>query len=424
MRIFGLLLAVLLVALTVFSCGAGEVDMFLDIVDDPLVQAPFRSVHRLDPTAKRVAWFSSQDALVLLELDSGELSAIPFPEWMGTATDFCWSPDGERIALAEDVFRYLYEPDIWVADLAAQTFSNCSNDMAFGSIVRAEEPFWIDVLPTWRSEDDLAFIRIGGYSDDSLVELRHVNASECKTKPGVDSGCCELVCQLSPDFPGGFSILGVPSLASDGTELAVITQGVKLNQQTDGLWVFDTETGDTRLFVPTSAFRAGFPDWFEQYPIVPRDVAWIQDGRSLLVFAEDVSGLASWPRMNLYVVDAEDGSVEPFASYEGYADGPSFYRPGEDGQTGVLSVPLQAIVLPDGLGMITVHQETDDETVELRLSSLEGLDEDSKVIGEFEAIRHARGVGPSIVHLSEDGTALVLNRYVIKVEDALIQFTQ
>jgi hypothetical protein len=289
--------------------------------------------------------------------------------------------------------------------------------MLFDGIFRAEVPFWIDVYPVWLAEDDLAFLRIDCYAESGTVELLRLAPSDCNgaLDQPVDPRCCERLWRLSRVFSGALDLAGAPAFSPDGEVVALAAQGPASGGATDGIWFFEASSGSLLGFVPTTAMANAFPAWYDAQGLVVRDLAWVGD--RVLAYAEDSSSTAGWPRMNLYLVDPEEGTIAAVADYTGYEDRASFFERRADGQSGVLDVPLQAAVIGSGEGILTVHQDAEADDVELRLCRVSEAGLELRSRGEMATEPNAWRRGPAIVSMSQRETLLLLNRYLVRIQD-------
>jgi len=383
--------------------------------------SPF-NVHRLDPTGQHIAWLDRGNHLLVFEIDSGEAHAIPLHELMRRVTDFIWSPDGKQIVMAGNVFLYFSEPDVWVLKLESGCISNCTNDLVFGDIFDDSDDFWIDLFPTWLNGESIAFLRPAGDDPFGPAQLRTVDPRTCgpiKERANPDSS--ELAWPLPEAFPSALHVFRAPAWSPNGERVAFITQDASFTESSNGIWILDAFTGEMQWFLPTSAFAVGFPAGYDTARIVPQDIAWSRGGNVVLAFVEDMSLDAAWPRMNLFLIDVATGSITPIAQYGDEWDRLSFFKQGEDGHTGTFEVPLQAAVRPDGNGFVTLHQEADQDhadaaIVELRTYRIEDGHAVLVGISTLTLSPRARGRGPNIVRISPEGTALLLNRYVVRFD--------
>lgn len=396
-----------------------------DLFSDDLALTSSLNVHRLDPTGRLVAWLEGGDRVSVFDVATGEARAVPLPEFMRPVTEFEWSPDGQRIAMTENAFLYLYEPDVWVLDLDSSATADCTNDLDFGSILDDSTDPWIDLFPTWLSADSVAFIRPSGDGPYGSAEVRVLSPTGCSViDERADSASTRILWPLPDGFPSAFRIFRSPVWSPDGRRVAVVTQDLTFDGTTNGIWILDALTGATEQFVPTPEFSIGFPAWYDTTSIVPQDVTWIEGSAHLLAFVEDMSSTAGWPRMNLFLVDAETGVIEPVATYADALTRLDLFEEGVDGHTGVYDVPLQAVILPNDAGFLTLHQEidparSDAADVEIRRHVIEDGRAVLRDRETFTAAPRARGRGPTIVRMCENGVALVLNRYLIAFDTNL-----
>ncbi len=425
------LVGVLVLSLSGLAEPIWDCEPLLDLFSTDFVSTTAWNVHALDPTGDRIGWLAGGDTLVVLDVATEDVRQIALPALMRPATEFMWSSDGRRAVISENVFLYLYEPDVWVVDIDSSLTGNCTNDLAFGSLFDDTDERWIDMLPTWRSGDVIAYLRPSGDDAYGPVDMRITSVETCgPVDERADPASSQLLWPLPERFPSAFHVVASPVWSPDGAHVAMSTQDPTPGSDTDGVWILDAATGDLVRFVSTSALAVGFPDWYDATYVVPLDLAWIDGGEHLLVFAEDISPQATWPRMNLYVIDL-DGSVHAVFSYEAYADGSSFYTVGGDGHTGVFGVPLQAVVLREEGGFITLHQEIDQTRedaaiVTWRWHTMSDDGTELRGAGTLMATPMARGRGANIVYTSAQNTALVLNRYLVcfDLEDASAEPSQ
>jgi hypothetical protein len=398
-------------------------EILYDLFSDDLSLTTPLTVHVLDPTGQWVAWLERGDTLKVFDVRTADVRAIPLPEFLKPVTEFEWSPDGMRVVMTENVFLYLYEPDVWIVDLTAPSVANCTNDLVFGSVLDSEERV-VDFLPTWRSAESIAFIRPSGEDLHGPAEMRTTHVTSCGSIDQSSSpDASQTLWPLPEEFPSAFQIFRSPAWSPDGTRVAIITQDLTFSGTTNGIWILNAQTGAVERFVPTAVFDVGFPEWFDASRIVPQDLAWMDDGAHLLVFVEDPIG--SLPRMNLFLIDTATGSVEPIADYHRYETKLAFFESDTTDTTGTIEVPLQAVVLPEAAGFLTLHQEADPRhedasRIELRRYIIEDghavLDGSTAFVAEPQA----RGRGPNIVRVSEQGVALLLNRYLVAFDMDLL----
>ncbi len=417
------LLFVVAIGAAAFCTGSARqlpFELLLDLARDaPIGWSPFEIAH-LDPTGKRVAWLSRGDRLVVFELATGDVQAIALPAKRHPITDFVWSPDGRHVAMADNVFLYLYEPDIWLVDAGTGATYACTNDLAFGGVLDVRDGAWLDFHPAWRSPGVLTFLRVIGDELQGPVELRAISPDRCGpiSRPSDPDATSDLW-RLPDRFPTLFHVLAPPVWSPDDPCVAIITQGPAFRDVTDGVWILEGATGATVQFIPTQSFAAGFPSWYDTTSIVPQELAWMDGGSRLVVFAEDVSPTATWPRRNAFLVDPTTGAVEPLVDYTRFPDLQSFLQPGENGHTGVFDVPIQAAVSSDDATLLTVHQDLEQSTVELRLHHLVAENVIVRAFGAFEATPYARVRGPNLVPASDRDTVLLLNRYLVRIDEPL-----
>jgi len=421
-------LGIALLSLGAITSSALTVDLLYDLLSDDLISTSPLNTHRIDPTGQRIAWLEQGNRMMLFEIspEAIMLTDIPFPDLMRPATAFQWSPDGQRVAMTESALLHRYEPDIWTIDLSDISVRNCTNDLAFGHISDGSNDTWVDLFPTWRTADTLAFVRSTGNAPGEAAELRTIAVDACgAVAERADPDASKLLWPFPAGFPDAFEIFAPPVWAPNGERLAIITQSQVPGLVTDGIWILNAETGATLQFVPTERFASAFPAWYGATYLVPQDLAWLGDGEHLLVFVEDIGLTAGWPRMNLFIVDSQTGSAQAIADYSSYTTRLQFYEQDDNGHTGLFDVPLQALVLPGGSAFITLHQEieagNDDlAAVELRLFEFVNGAPMLRHVGTLDATVQPRSRGDSMVHIAETGKALLLNRYIVQFDLELI----
>ncbi|MCB0056133.1 MAG: hypothetical protein KDE45_03870, partial [Caldilineaceae bacterium] len=105
-----------------------------------VVDANQPALATLSSTGAHVAWVQSEGALWNREgqlcihtFDTGATDCVNGPEtYEGYPYDLAWSPDDSMIAFSENPIQLAYESDIWVYDVAAQTFTDLTDDGVTG----------------------------------------------------------------------------------------------------------------------------------------------------------------------------------------------------------------------------------------------------------------------------------------------------
>ena len=368
--------------------------------------------NQLDPGGHLVAWAGENERILVLEVSSGLLREVPYPEH--ARGPLHWSPDGAWITFTFGSSLHFGsdpDPDVWVVHAGDGTSANCTA----GNACDAEADPWIDLLPSWRSADSIAFVRLMLDNLDGPAEVRTVSVTACGDLDfPADTDASQSLRFLPEAFPAEFFIEEPLVWSPNGERVALLSQGGSYA----GIWILDTVATGTDQFIHTSAFAEGFPSTCDPARVRLTSPAWADGGSRLLVMASDSdSGLT-----NLLLIEACTGVLTPVFSHADYADEQPPSSPCDNGRTGAFVGPIQAVVLPGGTSFLTLHREAGESheevsTIAIRhYSIIEGqaIPQDTATFTEppqevlwWSGRRKINGMG-------DNGVALLLNRYVVR----------
>jgi Tol biopolymer transport system component len=92
-------------------------------------------------------------------------------------TSFAWSPDGSKIALTDDFYRDMLEPDIWVMDTRTGALTDLTDDgVARWNFAKPNPKAQLDLFPNWSTDGKtIRFTRQTG-GDQKTVDLESIPA--------------------------------------------------------------------------------------------------------------------------------------------------------------------------------------------------------------------------------------------------------
>ncbi|MEQ8676828.1 MAG: hypothetical protein RLP44_32875 [Aggregatilineales bacterium] len=286
----------------------------------------------LSPDGTYLAWTEARDGLCLHHFDDDSTTCTPFPTIADPDEDIDlrdhtalhWSPDSLMIAFTENWTQNFTESDLWLFDVASQTFANRTNDGVSGSAImldQREQPYFLDALPTWNpATGDLVFFRYertGRTYSTALYRIPRLGASFAGVLQGDDGlaqGEPEFVAQfadlsaLSVYDGSTFNLAGGATISPDGTQLAFLSRPAQADRA--GIWLVDLQTGDITTPLDFESLQGiGLPEWHNAQ-IMFNGIAWINDN-SLLISASPISALENTINLMLYRYDITDEALTP-----------------------------------------------------------------------------------------------------------------
>jgi Tol biopolymer transport system component len=237
------------------------------------------------------------DLETLAERSCGDLSGL---EAGLRIEDVTWSPDGSRLAFAEQAFVLLRDGDLWLMDAATGAITNLDDDGFSGNIIRltsddeeTDQAVSLPVGPAFSPDGrTIAFSR-------SIIQSGEWRGNDIAVV-SVDGGEVETLTRVTVDVPG-VVYLGV-RWAPDGSRLYYAVHDPDRSQPRNGLWVVDADGLNQRQIVRQTDPEAGAPAVAQVAP----------DGKTLLVYYPIAAGRFVAGEVPIFaVVDAETGAVEP-----------------------------------------------------------------------------------------------------------------
>ncbi|MEZ4611282.1 MAG: hypothetical protein R2838_13760 [Caldilineaceae bacterium] len=160
-----------------------------------VVDANQPALATLSSTGAHVAWVQSEGALwnregqlCIYTFDTGATDCVDGPDaYEGYPYDLAWSPDDSMIAFSENPIQLAYESDIWVYDVAAQTFTDLTDDGVTGGYtgLEAGRTPWTTSHVDRRRPDQLLAQR-------AARMRRPPSASTRLTRPAATPLCCAI----------------------------------------------------------------------------------------------------------------------------------------------------------------------------------------------------------------------------------------
>jgi hypothetical protein len=359
---------------------------------------------KLSPDGTMAAAPQRAEQLCVYTIANNALGCTPWPERTPLAHYVTWSPDGAYLAFATEFFRRFYEPDLWVYDVAASSFTNLTDDGLEGGILGLDGAL-IDYLPMWHpTNGDIYFFRTRDVGDDRSLELYRISPA---------GGEPELIRDLTRDLPT-LSVYEQAAISPDGGQVAMIVLGNERDDPRNGVWLlslggFMRPGGELRQVLTLDDFRANRPNWQEESMMMPQSLAWTADGSGLVVIGQDpmyITGIS----MNAAYIDAQTGEVTLLMDYRDVPDEQSWVTAAEgEAHSGSYRMPRIGILSPDGKAFIYLHHDMGgSEMIDISALPLPPDGSEPVYLGSVEF-----AVGPGgtwdryLVTASENGLALL-----------------
>lgn len=273
---------------------------------------------------------------------------------------FAWSPDSGRLAVTSQPLVTLTDTDLWVFDIAAETWVNLADDGYSGGIAAADAPppgTIVDVQPTWSPDGTTIAVERTVIGADGLFGPPNYALINAETGAARELAA----------VPGTASTGATTSMAwsADGATLVVTLRHLNADAEADGVWLFDAATGAARQLLTLAqvgdALHTVMAD-LELTSVGP--AVWSPDSSQLLLWAGRATGtpIQVWP----FVVDAATGAI---------ASAPIPAHP-RDSATARGLRPLQAAWSPDSSSLLVftfgLHPDEDTTSLDPQESSVRG----------------------------------------------------
>lgn len=361
----------------------------------------------LSPDGSKLAWGARRDGLCLYDLIENTQTCTAWPELYDTSgTSLVWSADSQTLAFTEDFFYRFHESDIWIYEVATQTFTNRTDDGVYDDLLSEDFNGQPDYFPLWNpANHQLYFFRSLFLNTDDQrysLELFRLNGDEA-----------EQVADFTTTLPE-ISIIRPPQFSPDGTKLALPIAGRERNETRNGLWIYDLTNGSLTHLITLPDFAATFPEWTD-----PASYFYIENlqwagNAALVVYLYDSSFNASFGSVNYYYVDLTTAQLTPLVDFSDYASQAELFERDDKGQSLAGLFPRIGVVAPDAQYFFYVHYEQiSDSDVYISALALPPGGSEPQQIGLLQN----EGAMPSIhaPSMSPDGTTYLFS-YVMKFE--------
>lgn len=277
--------------------------------DDPnILQEPV-----LSPDGEWVVG-ANRDGLCIIEVATQTQTCTPFPEetrLRGT-DQFAWSADSTRVAMTENFFIRLEEPDIWEFDRTTRSFTNRTDDgVSDGGFLLSEDTadFVADFMPVYHPDGSIYFMRLQETLLGRLMTLQRL-------APDADES--EQVAILPTDFFLGIIPTSPMQVSPDGSQIGITMSSRDDDIDIQGFWRVEIESGRLDRFVIPQEISAGVPS--EDAPLrgFPMEVKWITDDALVMFFGNFVDMTVF--STQYYYMDLETETITPVRDYSDKTD--------------------------------------------------------------------------------------------------------
>ncbi len=311
---------------------------------------------RLSTDGLKIAWTDADGQAICIGNIDAAARCYPWPAGM-RSSDLFWSPDSRLIATHADALIERYEPDIWLLDVTGGVYTNLTDD---GIDQLTNNDSLIDITPVWNPvSGDLYFFRMTLGRNNMTNVLHRIAAGP----DGIPGGLPQPVADLSTtfsqpftvyNFEGLFSLDGSAAISPDGTQLAILVRPSPYNCEQSAIWLVDLASGMPRPLAAWPDIRlAGMPDWYDAKGDAPDGLAWMPDGRTVLVLDAnpDYYNDSLGPMARL--IDIGTGAITPLLDFQHAANREQFFA-AESGYGALWSYDRQygGVLLPDGSAFV------------------------------------------------------------------------
>jgi Tol biopolymer transport system component len=313
-----------------------------------------------------------------------------------------WSPDGHRLAFTENLFQFFNESDIWVFDVAQETFTDLTDDGLTGSnpfMHPSDTPALLDYLPTWNPvTGDLYFFRSIRSSDSTSLVLYRIPAAGSTPEQVID---------LTNRLPIPFPIFIPPAFTPDGSQMALIVLSQHLDDPANGVWVLKLTSNSITQVASLADLSALLPA-FTDGKTYPQSVSWANSG--IVIPSENPFTAASWASANTFILAMPSKSLTGLVDFTGFPDEAALSQVGSDGHSAVFRLPRAGVVTPDGKSYIYLHY---DSTLTPATISTVSLPPDGSAPIDLGQIDPYTVAQPTYATISDDGTRAVMLGYLL-----------
>ena len=237
---------------------------------------------------------------------------------------FVWSPDSTRLALTENLFRFMQESDIWTLTVDNGQLTDLTPDNVASSVVKLPKssPALLDATPGW-SPDSQTVIFSRTDRDHASTALYRVPAA---------GGAADKIL----DAPGqdSFAVWYGPRWLSNG-KIVYNVAHPRATDPSNGVWLADGDGRNAKQLLSPDAQRG-----------VPQLIKLSSKGDRALIWYSGASAFAVRPNVSYFaVLDLNSGQAVAL-------------KPSDP--AGFLSV-LNATFSPDGSKILYVYRGMDDQ---------------------------------------------------------------
>lgn len=257
------------------------------------------------------------EQLCIVEIDTAEERCTPMPEGVNSAVmgppdspGLVWSPDESHLAMTEDILRLLLDSDIWVFDVAANTFENLTDDGVEGGFVFDEDNAGalLDYMPAWGDSDTLYFFR-------SDYQVNREDSSMLLYRYTLSTASLDLMADVTDEIDW-LSVYYRPQVSPDGTQMVLPVFAGDPEAPANGLWLIDLVSGEVEQLAAKADIVLAIQAAEGARFLVPVNPQWVNGGRAVIVSIRDYGSQANVPS-NFVYVDVATGALTPLIDFSG-----------------------------------------------------------------------------------------------------------
>jgi hypothetical protein len=368
----------------------------------------------ISPDGSMIAWWGGDRGLCLYTIDSASVRCTPWPDGFrnspyfveGSSAAMSWSLDSRQVVFTENLVKYSNESDIWVYDVAADKFTDLTDDAVTGnSPVRqpSDTPPPLDYLPVWNpATGDLYFFRSLHTTTSTSLALYRIPAQGGEPAQVVD---------LTGKLPGQFPVYIPPSFSSDGSQMVLMVQSQQQDDPANGVWDLNLTDDSLTQAVRLADLSAFLPASTNGQTFL-QSVSWANGGMVITVADPTQPSVAA---SNTFFWESESNTLKAMVDFTALTNQGAYYRPGSDGHSPLYALPRAGVVSPDGKSYIYLHFELPGGSATISDVPLP-LDGSTPVdLGEFPLLGPAP---PIFATRSDDGMRLVTWGWLLTFEES------
>jgi len=267
------------------TAQAGSIDDLSVISVEPLdmLAGPVNTTALIAPDGTHFAYVT-RDKVCIYTTAGQQENCIDVSQVRFAPNSMRWSPDSRKLALTEDLIKYLRDPDVWIIDTTSGKLTDITDDGVVDTVVIKPVNANIDLSPSWSSDSK------------SLTFVRYIQTGRETSAPtlftiAAEGGISERIGELVSSNRLSTYIL---TLSPDGSKIAYNVDTNSTGNPLNGVWLADSDGKNPKQILSAEGGA------------LPSTIEFSADGRYVLV-TSNVSN-ATKPEQSPVRIALVDGS--------------------------------------------------------------------------------------------------------------------